>query len=101
MQLLGLKSALLMAQFKPALAINPDILARYAQNRMRVVRQVHYSLANMNNFDLVLFLNGVAVATVEHKTDFAQSITDALINIVLSATQNQRVSLRNRCCHSR
>ena len=34
-ELLGLKQALQMAQFKPALAINPDILARYAANRLR------------------------------------------------------------------
>ena len=39
-ELLGLKAPLTLAQFKPALAINPDILARYADNRLRVVRQV-------------------------------------------------------------
>ncbi len=43
-ELLGLKTPLTLAQFKPSLAINPDILARYAANRLRVVRQVHYSL---------------------------------------------------------
>ena len=53
-ELLGLKQPLKLAQFKPALAINPDILARYAANRLRVVRQVHYSLHNENSIDLVL-----------------------------------------------
>jgi type I restriction enzyme R subunit len=77
-ELLGLKSPLPMAQFKPALAINPDILARYAANRLRVVRQVHYSLHNENSIDVVLFLNGIPVATVELKTDFTQSLTDAV-----------------------
>ena len=67
-----------LAQFKPALAINPDILARYAANRLRVVRQVRYSLHNENCIDLVLFLNGIPVATVELKTDFTQSIGDAI-----------------------
>jgi len=76
---LGLKSKLKMAQFKPALAMNPDITARYAANRLRVVRQVHYSLHNENNIDLVLFLNGIPVATVELKTDNTQSIDDAVI----------------------
>jgi len=42
-ELLGLKQPLKLAEFKPALAINPDILARYAANRLRVVRQVKYS----------------------------------------------------------
>jgi type I restriction enzyme R subunit len=77
-ELIGLKQPLLLAQFKPALAINPDILARYAANRLRVVRQVHYSEYNENSIDLVLFLNGIPVATSELKTDFTQSITDAV-----------------------
>ena len=77
-ELLGLKQPLKLAEFKPALAINPEILARYEKNRLRVVRQVRYSLHNENNIDLVLFLNGVPVATVELKTDFTQSVTDAV-----------------------
>lgn len=77
-ELLGLKTPLKLAEFKPALAINPDILERYAANRLRVVRQVRYSLHNENCIDLVLFLNGLPVATVELKTDFTQSIGDAV-----------------------
>jgi len=77
-ELLGLKAPLMLAQFKPALAINPDILARYAANRLRVVRQLRYSLYNENSLDIGLFLNGLPVATVELKTDFTQSIGDAI-----------------------
>jgi len=77
-ELLGLTKPLQIAQFKPALAINPEIMDRYAANRLRVVRQVRYSLANENSLDLVLFLNGVPVATVELKTDFTQSLGDAI-----------------------
>lgn len=77
-ELLGLKAPLMLAQFKPALAINADILARYAANRLRVVRQLRYSLHNENSIDLVLFLNGLPVATAELKTDFTQSIDDAV-----------------------
>lgn len=77
-ELLGLKQPLKLAEFKPALAINADILSRYAANRLRVVRQVKYSMHNENSIDLVLFLNGVPVATVELKTDFTQSIGDAI-----------------------
>ena len=75
---LGLRKDLAMAQFKPALVINPDIMARYSANRLRIVRQVRYSLQNENSIDLVLFLNGIPVATVELKTDFTQSIGDAV-----------------------
>lgn len=77
-ELLGLKQPLKLAEFKPALAINAEILARYAANRLRVVRQVRYSLHNENCLDLVLFLNGLAVATAELKTDFTQGIGDAI-----------------------
>ena len=77
-ELLGLKAPLKLAEFKPALAINEDILARYAANRLRAVRQVRYSLHSQNSIDLVLFLNGLPVATVELKTDFTQSVQDSI-----------------------
>lgn len=77
-ELLGLKTPLKLAEFKPSFGLNPDILARYQANRLRVVRQVRYSLHNQNCLDLVLFLNGLPMATVELKTDFTQSIADAV-----------------------
>ena len=77
-ELLGLNKPLKLAEFKPALAINADILSRYAANRLRVVRQVRYSLHNENCLDLVFFLNGLPVSTTELKTDFTQSIGDAI-----------------------
>jgi type I restriction enzyme, R subunit len=77
-EVMGLPKALKLAEFKPALGLNPEILARYNANRLRVVRQVRYSLHNENSIDLVLFLNGIPVATVELKTDNTQSIEDAV-----------------------
>jgi type I restriction enzyme, R subunit len=77
-EMIGLKQQLSLAQFRPALAMNADIVARYDANRLRVVRQVRYSTANENCIDLVLFLNGLPVATVELKTDFTQGVRDAV-----------------------
>ncbi len=78
-EILGLKEPLMLAQFKPALAINPTIQARYAANRLRVVRQVTHSPNNPKaELDLVLFLNGIAVATAELKSNFTQSVHDAV-----------------------
>lgn len=74
----GLKGKLEMAQFRPALAMNPELMARYKANRLRVVRQVKYSLVNENCIDLALFLNGIPVATAELKSDFTQSVQDAV-----------------------
>jgi type I restriction enzyme, R subunit len=77
-ELIGLRQPVALAQFKPALAMNADILARYAANRLRVVRQVRYSSVSENCIDLLLFLNGLPVATCELKTNFTQSIDDAI-----------------------
>lgn len=77
-EVIGVRSKIALAQFKPAMSMNPDIVSRYQANRLRVVRQVRYSLANENCLDLVLFLNGLPVATVELKTDFTQCVQDAV-----------------------
>ncbi|MCQ4247154.1 type I restriction endonuclease subunit R [Stutzerimonas decontaminans] len=77
-ELLGLRQPLQLAQFKPALSMNPELTAKYTANRLRVVRQLRYSLACENSIDLVLFLNGIPVATCELKTDFTQSVQDAV-----------------------
>ena len=75
-EMLGLKAPLKMAQFKPALAMNPDLEARYAANRLRVVRQVRTNHDDI--IDLVLFLNGIPVATAELKSEFTQGINEAV-----------------------
>ena len=67
-----------MCQFKPSHGLNPDTQAKYRKVRVRVMRQVHYSMSNENSIDLVLFINGIPVATLELKTDFTQSIHDAV-----------------------
>ena len=77
-EVLGLPKALKLAEFKPAFGLNPAVLARYNANRLRVVRQVRYSTRNENCLDLVLFVNGIPVATAELKTDNTQSIADAV-----------------------
>jgi type I restriction enzyme R subunit len=67
-----------LCQFQPAQGMNPETLARYAQVRVRVMRQVHYSRSNSHCLDLVLFVNGLPVATLELKTDFTQTVQDAI-----------------------
>ena len=67
-----------MCAFAPAQKLNATTLERYAKVRCRVVRQVHYSKHNANSLDLVFFVNGIPVATAELKTDFTQSVHDAI-----------------------
>jgi type I restriction enzyme R subunit len=68
-----------MCEFKPGDNLNPAVLERYSKVRLRVMRQVHYSVANAKkSIDLVFFVNGIPVATVESKTTFTQSVHDAV-----------------------
>jgi type I restriction enzyme R subunit len=66
-----------LCQFRPSHGLNPETLTKYEGNRLRVMRQVHYSTSNQNSIDLVFFVNGIPVATAELKTDFTQSVEDA------------------------
>ena len=78
LDVVGLKQSLALCQFKPALGMNDALQARYAANRLRVVRQVRYSVHGEHSLDLVLFLNGIPVATAELKSDYTQSVQDAV-----------------------
>lgn len=67
-----------MAQFQPESTLNPTDVERYRKNRLRVVRQVHFSTSDQRSIDLVLFVNGIPVATIELKTDFTQDANTAI-----------------------
>jgi type I restriction enzyme R subunit len=53
--------------FKPASNLNPDLNRLYEANILSVMRQVTYSAKNKNALDLVTFVNGIPVATLEVK----------------------------------
>jgi len=80
-----------LCQFKPDHDLNPDTLARYKQNRLRVVPELTYSpyatdeylaetgkQAKKWRIDLVLFLNGLPIATLELKSEFKQAVENAI-----------------------
>lgn len=66
-----------LMQKRPEQDVNQTVNERYKANRLRVMRQVHYSTKNTKSIDVVLFLNGIPVATMELKTDHKQNIGDA------------------------
>jgi type I restriction enzyme, R subunit len=66
-----------MTAVRPEDDRNEGEWAAYRGNILRVVPQVRYSRESENAIDLVLFINGLPVATVELKTDFTQSAEDA------------------------
>ncbi|MFT7388612.1 MAG: type I restriction enzyme R subunit [Candidatus Endobugula sp.] len=80
-----------LCQFKPEHDLNPDTLARYQQNRCRVVPELVYSpwaneeelaatgkKAKAWRIDLVLFVNGLPVVTLELKSEFKQAVHNAI-----------------------
>lgn len=80
-----------LCQFKPEHDLNPDTLTRYRQNICRVVPELVYSpYASAEHFaasgvkakswriDLVLFVNGLPVATLELKSEFKQTVQSAI-----------------------
>ncbi len=80
-----------LCQFKPEHDLNPATLARYQQNRLRIVEELVYSpyataehlteagsKAKALRIDLVLFINGLPVATLELKSEFKQAVHSAI-----------------------
>lgn len=80
-----------LCQFKPEHDLNPDTLARYSQNRLRIVPELVYSpwasdahaletgsKAKQWRIDLVLFVNGLPVVTLELKSEFKQAVQNAI-----------------------
>ncbi|WP_180112942.1 type I restriction endonuclease subunit R [Acinetobacter sp. YH12131] len=56
---------------------NETTIKNYKANRLRVVPQLKYNPTRDFRIDLVFFINGLPMATVEIKTDFNQSIDAA------------------------
>lgn len=56
-----------LVYFKPKSSLNKEHREMYSMNRFVVVRQLHYSKQNHNSIDMVLFLNGIPIVTMELK----------------------------------
>jgi type I restriction enzyme R subunit len=68
-----------MAQFKPSSGLNPDILGKYKKNRLSVTRQVKFDPDSEQSIDMVLFLNGLPIATAELKNPLSgQTVENAI-----------------------
>ena len=67
-----------LCHFKPASGVNPKLDLLYQGNILSVMRQVHYSQKNNNSIDVVTFINGIPVATLELKNEMTgQTIANA------------------------
>ncbi|MGX1259345.1 type I restriction endonuclease subunit R [Sinorhizobium fredii] len=68
-----------VAFFKAAHALNPELEARYAANRVGITRQLRFSKASEKSLDVALSVNGIPVVSIELKNPMtAQTVEDAL-----------------------
>lgn len=65
-----------LAYFKPSSGMNPEHTKLYGQNRFSVVRQLKYSTKNENSIDMVLFLNGLPIITMELKNSLSGQMVE-------------------------
>ena len=65
--------------WKPETSINQTAQAQYARNVLHCTRQLHYSPQNENSIDIVLFVNGIPVVSMELKNQFTGQDTDNAI----------------------
>ena len=66
--------------WKPETSINQTAQAQYERNVLHCTRQLHYSVSNENSIDIVLFLNGIPVVSMELKNQFTGQDTDNAIH---------------------
>lgn len=66
--------------WKPETSINQTAQAQYESNILHCTRQLHYSPNNENSIDIVLFLNGIPVVSMELKNQFTGQDTDNAIH---------------------
>ncbi|MCP4417340.1 MAG: type I restriction endonuclease subunit R, partial [Chloroflexi bacterium] len=67
-----------LAYFRPASRLNPDHWQKYGHNILTVMPECQYSGKNNNRLDLVIFLNGLPIFTVELKNKLTgQDTSDA------------------------
>lgn len=56
--------------YKPETYINEEVINLYNMNICKLIRQLHYSNINNNSLDMVLFINGFPLVTIELKNEF-------------------------------
>ncbi|MDO5331933.1 MAG: type I restriction endonuclease, partial [Bacillota bacterium] len=66
--------------WKPETSLNETSKMQYEANIMHCTRQLHYSVKNENSIDIVLFINGMPIVSMELKCQFTGQNTTNAIN---------------------
>ncbi len=84
---------------QPYNQLNPEVLARYEANVFSVTRQVHYSETDsLKSIDMVLFVIGLAIATIELKNPWTgQTVWNAIYKQYNLRDPNEPIFEFGRC----
>jgi type I restriction enzyme R subunit len=90
-----------LAYFKPAHSITDDALKLFRANRLSVTRQLHYSETEpKKSLDLVLFVNGIPLATAELKNPLTgQTVEDAKVQYRTTRDHRELLFSRRTLVH--
>lgn len=87
-----------LAYFRPETGLNPETRKLHAANQLTAMRQVRYSERTEHSLDLVLFLNGLPLFTVELKNPLnGQDVKDAIVQYRLTRAPREPLFALGRC----
>lgn len=83
---------------RPESDLNPDIAELFSKNTFSVMRQCKYSERNENSLDLVVFVNGIPLLTMELKTALTgQTVSDAIKQYKSDRDPKENILQFKRC----
>lgn len=87
-----------LAFWKPESGMNEDADREYVGNILSVMRQVKYSEKNENSIDVVIFLNGLPIFTIELKNQLTgQTVKDAIRQYQTDRDPKEKLLSFKRC----
>lgn len=87
-----------LAYFQPETSRNPETEKLFRANQFSVIRQVRYSERTDHSLDVVLFLNGLPLFTVELKNPLnGQDVRDAITQYKRTRDPREPLFLHGRC----
>ena len=87
-----------LAYFKPETGFNTETMLAYQSNSLSVMRQVKYSEKNENSLDMVIFLNGLPIFTVELKNQLTnQTVKNGIEQYKTDRDPKEKLFSFKRC----
>ena len=84
--------------FEPNSGLNKDLEAKYKNNIFSIIRQLKFLEDTQHSIDIVLFVNGLPIITIELKNSLTgQTAIDAVKQYIEDRNPNDKIFNFNRC----